>query len=172
MGLRLALRVQGLEAMRVVTEQVPEKAYKTLRDGTRLNAYHLENAIRRRLSGTGGKTLRVQTGALRGSWKAERLVNRTAGGQFASGKGSQWRVASDLPYNLIHEFGGPIKRDGRTIGQMPARPFIAPAIDDWEKLAPLIWEREFDALRDEVQKQVDALRKKGFTIPGGSAGGN
>jgi hypothetical protein len=160
MGLRLEVRVQGLEAMKVVTEELPGIARRRIGLQTQTAAFQLENAVRRRLSGPpSGTRLGVRTGALRRSWVAEKIET------------GRWRVASGLPYNLIHEFGGPIKRGGRVVGQMPVRPFLAPALKDWEPLAAKIFADEIDEVAEEATKIVERLRGEGFTLKAGAVGG-
>ncbi|MGB0331153.1 MAG: hypothetical protein ACPGPE_04985, partial [Planctomycetota bacterium] len=44
-------------------------------------------------------------------------------------------VRPTVPYALIHEVGGPIKRGGEVVGKMPERPHLRPAIDDWVPIA-------------------------------------
>ena len=153
------MRVQGLEAMKTVLTDYPRIARRKIVLHSSISAFHLENAVRRRLSGTGGNTLRVRSGRLRGSWKAVKEAP------------AKWRVSSDEPYNLIHELGGPIKRGGRTIGTMPARPFIAPAIKDWEPISHKVFKDQLNDAAKDAQRIADRLRRKGFTIPGGRPSG-
>ena len=66
----------------------------------------------------GELTLRSGNSALKASWKsrkAKRTRNNVEG-----------RVATDVKYAAIHEFGGTAGRGGRT--RLPARPYVRPAI--------------------------------------------
>ena len=103
--------------------------------------------VQAHLSGPRPQKLGVVTDFLRSrSWKVEKR-----GGQFAPGAGRRtagWSVWTTAPYALIHDLGGPIKRGGRVVGRMPARPFMRPGFEDWKPYAKKIFR---DNMRQAAQ---------------------
>lgn len=73
------------------------------------------------LSGGSDDVLEVQTQRLRSSITPE-VKERGSVIDIILGTG--------VPYGPIHEFGGPILRGGRVVGQMPERSFLRRAFED------------------------------------------
>lgn len=63
-----------------------------------------------------GRRIGVVTGALRSGIRMKRVNNDVR------------HVGTPVPYALIHEFGGNIKRGGAVVGRMPERPHMRPAL--------------------------------------------
>lgn len=75
----------------------------------------------RYLSGGSDDVLHVRTGRLRSSITPE-VKERGSVIDVILGTG--------VPYGPIHEFGGPIFRGGRVVGEMPERSFLRRAFED------------------------------------------
>lgn len=55
---------------------------------------------------------------------------RQALDKSGSRQGIRIGMGREVPYALIHELGGPIKRNGVTVGHMPARPYLRPSLKE------------------------------------------
>jgi phage gpG-like protein len=151
--MKIELAVRGFRGMEAVVQEVPRVTRRKQRDLLGIAAIQLVANIKDRLSGPGSaRRLAVRTGFLRGSWREQRI------GQEAR------RVFSNAKYNMIHEMGGPIKRGGRVVGQMPERPFIRPALKDWIPIAARIFRNQLDEANAEVQRTADRLRREGYAV--------
>lgn len=73
------------------------------------------------LSGGSPDVLGVRSGRLRSS---------ITPGVKEQGQSVVISMGTGVPYAPIHEFGGPILRSGRVVGQMPERSFIRRAFED------------------------------------------
>lgn len=75
----------------------------------------------RYLSGGSDDVLHVRTGRLRSSITPD----VKEGGSYID-----IIMGTGVPYGPIHEFGGPIMRGGRVVGEMPERSFLRRAFED------------------------------------------
>lgn len=73
------------------------------------------------LSGSSPDVLAVRSGRLRSS---------ITPGVTEQGQSIFISMGTGVPYGPIHEYGGPILRGGRVVGQMPERSFIRRAFED------------------------------------------
>ncbi|TXH42912.1 MAG: hypothetical protein E6Q97_34955 [Desulfurellales bacterium] len=73
------------------------------------------------LSGGSPDVLGVRSGRLRSS---------ITPGVSEQGQTITISLGTGVPYGPIHEYGGPILRGGRVVGQMPERSFLGRAFDD------------------------------------------
>lgn len=85
-------------------------------------ALNAETAAKQKyLSGGSPDVLGVRSGRLRSS---------ITPGVAEQGKSITISMGTGVPYGPIHEYGGPILRNGRVVGQMPERSFLGRAFDD------------------------------------------
>ena len=149
----LNLSIEGKKKESIKLKKMSAKMIPNLKRGIDRATLRLERHIKsRKLS---GQVLKVRTGRLRSSWMQR-------GAEYVAGTGVSGRIATNLIYARIHEYGGIIRAkpggwlrfktaDGswHTVKQvrMPARPYVEPTLR----------EKKDDITRDIVKEVTRPL---------------
>ena len=137
--MKMSMEVNPKDLERLMKKLDYQKRDDVIRESLYQSVIYLSGWIKdRRLSGPRPQFLGVDTGRLRASItgsRTEKIMDTY-----------QAKVGTNVVYGRIHEFGGPIRG-----GQMPARPFMRPAVADKENQQNVT-----DNLRRNITEQLES----------------